>query len=103
MSIREEVMVTTVIPRFTAIDLMTFLHGAASRVIRVPVPVGLREFRIATGMFFSIAGITDMGCRTLAPKYASSDASAKEIVFTFQAPGTLRGSAVIMPSTSVQI
>jgi len=46
MSIREDETVRTVIPFFTAIDLIRFLHGLASRVIRVPVPPGFLELRI---------------------------------------------------------
>src|SRR6516165_11281967 len=100
---RDEDTVTTVISRLHAMDLIMFRQGRASRVMRVPVPFGFLELSMYTGMFFSTAGSTVKGCRTFAPKYASSDASSKEISFTFHAELTIRGSAVIMPSTSVQI
>src|SRR5439155_15625840 len=74
MSIRDDETVTIVIPRFDAIDLIKFLHRRASRVIRVPVPCGLLELRMKTGMFCSTAGNTVNGWRTFAPKHASSEA-----------------------------
>ena len=37
---RDDETVTTVIPRFTAMALIRFLQGMASRVMRVPVPAG---------------------------------------------------------------
>ena len=54
-------------------------------------------------MFFDTAGRIVLGCSTFAPKYASSEASAKDICGTTRGWGTMRGSAVSMPSTSVQI
>ena len=36
--------------------------------MRVPGASGRREFRISTGMLFSMAGSTVAGCSTLAPK-----------------------------------
>ena len=43
-----------------------------------PVPPARRLFRIRTGMSLSTAGRIVLGCSTLAPKYASSDASPKD-------------------------
>jgi|EP01049_Picozoa_sp_SAG25_P012464 hypothetical protein len=43
------------------------------------------------------------GCRTFAPALASSCASAKESVRSRRASGTIRGLAVNIPGTSVQI
>ena len=68
ISMRVEWMLTSVILRLHAIDLTTLSHGTASAVMRVPGTSGRREFRISTGMFFSIAGTTVAGCSTLAPK-----------------------------------
>ena len=65
---RVEWMLTTVILRLQAIDLMTLAQGTASAMMRVPATSGRREFRISTGMFFSMAGSTVAGCSTLAPK-----------------------------------
>ena len=41
----------------------------------VPGASGRRLLRIRTGMSFATAGRSVLGCSTLAPKYASSDAS----------------------------
>ena len=49
-----------------------------SAVISVPGFSGRRELRMRTGMFFATAGRIVLGCSTLAPKYASSDASAND-------------------------
>ena len=56
-----------------------------------------------TGMSRATAGWIVAGCSTLAPKYASSDASANDRCGTTRGLVTTRGSAVSMPSTSVQI
>ncbi len=56
-----------------------------------------------TGMFRATAGWIVAGCSTFAPKYASSDASANDSCGTTCTSATTRGSAVSMPSTSVQI
>ena len=69
----------------------------------VPALSGLREFRIRTGIFLATAGRIVLGCSTFAPKYASSDASANESCDTSRGSGTTLGSAVSIPSTSVQI
>ena len=55
------------------------------------------------GTFARLAGPRVPQCGFLAPEQASSSASPKESVRMRRAPGTIRGSAVIMPSTSVQI
>ena len=44
---------------------------------------------------------TDRVCNTFAPPAASSSISSYPIASTFRAPGTIRGSAVNTPSTSV--
>jgi hypothetical protein len=49
------------------------------------------------------AGVIVLGCSTLAPNDASSDASSNRMRSIRRAPGTTRGSAVSIPSTSVQI
>ncbi len=54
-------------------------------------------------MFWPTAGWIVAGCSTFAPKYASSDASPNERCGTTCTSRTIRGSAVSMPSTSVQI
>ena len=56
-----------------------------------------------TGMFCATAGKIVAGCSTLAPKYANSDASPNEMYGTTFVFLTMRGSAVNIPSTSVQI
>ena len=61
-------MLTLVILRLQAIDLTALSQCTDSDVMRVPGTSGRREFRISTGMFFSIAGTTVAGCSTLAPK-----------------------------------
>ena len=68
ISMRVECMLTVVILRLQAIDLTAFSQCTDSEVMRVPGTSGRREFRIITGMFFSIAGTTVAGCSTLAPK-----------------------------------
>ena len=103
INMRVEWMLTSVILRLQAIDFTALEQGTASDTMRVPSTSGLREFRISTGIFFSTAGMTVAGCSTLAPKYASSAASAKEMILTRCPPGRMVGSAVSMPSTSVQI
>ena len=54
------------------------VSGRPSAVIIVPATSGRRELRMRTGMFFATAGRIVLGCSTLAPKYASSDASAND-------------------------
>src|SRR5579885_105120 len=103
ISMRVECTFTSTILRLQAMDFTTLPQGTASLTMRVPPASGRREFRISTGMFFSTAGSTVAGWSTLAPKYANSAASAKEMVFTRWPPGRMVGSAVSMPSTSVQI
>ena len=56
-----------------------------------------------TGMPSRTAGAIVFGCSTFAPNDASSDASSNRICSMSRAPLTTRGSAVSMPSTSVQI
>src|SRR5499433_1231041 len=93
----------TVIRFLAAIALKIFLVLGAVAVIRVPSHFGLDEFKMSTGIFFWMAGNRVAGCRTLAPKYASSAASSKVMVLMRRAWGQRLGSVVIMPSTSVQI
>ncbi len=77
-SIRVDVISTIVTPRLQA----TAASGRASSVgcdaISVPGASGLRLFRMRTGMSLPTAGRMVLGCRTLAPKYASSAASPNE-------------------------
>src|SRR5262249_32657864 len=94
------IMVT---PRFTAIDFIVFNERLGSAVIRVPSHEGLLVLKMCTGILRSMAGNTVLGWRTLAPKYDSSAASSKETTLIRLAAATMRGSAVIRPSTSVQI
>jgi hypothetical protein len=54
-------------------------------------------------MSVDIAGRIVLGCNTFAPKYASSDASPNDRCATTRGSRTTLGSAVSMPSTSVQI
>ena len=68
MSMRLEWILTTVILRLQAMDLTTLLEGTLAEVMRVPGTSGRREFRISTGISFSMAGTTVAGCSTLAPK-----------------------------------
>ena len=88
---------------FAAMALNGFRQCVARARIRVPSLPGLREFSTSTGMFFCTAGSNVEGCRTFAPKYASSAASSKAIVLMRSAFGQIFGSVVFMPSTSVQI
>ncbi len=71
--------------------------------MRVPVPSGFRELKMNTGMPFRTAGAIVLGCSTFAPKLASSAASSNRMCAMRRASGTTRGSAVSIPSTSVQI
>ena len=81
--------------------------GAARRigpaVTVVPRPAGRCEFRMRTGMDASTAGRTVDGCSTFAPNRASAEASLNDRRSTARARPRMRGSAVSMPSTSVQI
>jgi len=92
-----------VIPFLLAIDFTETFDWGGFATTRVPVEFGRREFNTTTGIFFWTAGRIVLGCNTFAPKYASSEASLYEIVFNFFAFGVICGSAVSMPSTSVQI
>ena len=74
-----------------------------SRVMSVPGAAGLNVFLILSGMFFASTGCTDGGYSTFAPKCDSSKASIYDSWSKTMVLRTLRGSAVIMPSTSVQI
>mgnify|MGYP007103394881 CR=1 FL=1 len=66
-------------------------------------PSGFWVWRTVTGMRASTAGWMVAGCSTLAPKAANSAASAKLRSGMGRASGTMRGSQVSTPSTSVQI
>ena len=92
---------TTVVLAFAAIAL-TGRRGA-SEVMSVPVPSGCRELKTYTGIPRRTAGAIVLGCSTFAPNDASSLASSKRMRSMSRASGTTRGSAVSMPSTSVQI
>ncbi len=102
-SIRVEEMLSTVMPRLYEMDFTATSVGLAVAVIDVPCNLGRFELRMSTGILSSIAGRRVLGCNTFAPKYASSDASWNDISRTRNAFFTMFGSAVRMPSTSVQI
>ena len=103
ISIRVDVMSTTVTPRLHASAVSWVPSARASAVIMVPATSGRREFRMRTGISLATAGRIVLGCSTLAPKYASSDASLNDSRGTRRGDATTRGSAVSIPSTSVQI
>ncbi len=98
-----DVVVTTVMPFLQASAVTGRRSGATPSAMCVPGASGLMVLRMRTGMFLAAAGWMDFGCSTFAPKYASSAASANERYGTSFGPSTTRGSAVSMPSTSVQI
>src|SRR5439155_731855 len=75
--------------------------ASASEVIVVPANDASKVLRIGTGMRASIAGSTVRGWMTFAPKNDSSCASSYDTRSSGRAPGTLRGSALMMPFTSV--
>jgi hypothetical protein len=102
-SIGAATMLTTAMRSLLVIDLTARSAGARRGTTVVPANSGRKLFRTRIGMPFPIAGTIVAGCSTLAPKKASSAASAKESVGTKRASGTMRGSALITPSTSVQI
>ena len=75
---RLDVMSMTVTSRLQASPVSGVPSAAARAVINVPAPSGFRELRMRTGMLRSTAGRIVLGCSTLAPKYASSAASAND-------------------------
>src|ERR1041385_1418923 len=97
---RLEVMSTTVTSRLHASAVSGIEFGDGSAVIIVPAPSGFLELRMRTGILRSTAGRIVLGCSTLAPKYASSAASANDSCGTRRGDAITRGSAVSMPSTS---
>src|SRR5438270_5087984 len=68
MSMRVATTSTTVMRFLAAMALNRLLVLGAVAVMRVPSHLGLREFRISTGIFFWMAGSSVAGCSTLAPK-----------------------------------
>ena len=70
--------------------------------IMVPGSCGRLVLRMFRGMPFSFTGCTDSSCRTEAPIKASSRSSANVIFSIGAGFGTMRGSAIRMPETSVQ-
>src|SRR5207253_4477812 len=78
---------TVAIPFLNAIDRTRSVPDSTEARISVPGKSGRREFFTRTGIPLSIAGARVSGCRTRAPKYASSEASSKEIVGIGRAPG----------------
>mmetsp|Transcript_28890 Transcript_28890/g.67778 ORF Transcript_28890/g.67778 Transcript_28890/m.67778 type:complete len:212 (-) Transcript_28890:708-1343(-) len=60
----------------------------------VPSNAGLKILRTYTGMLSSMQGTMALGCKTCAPKYASSIASSYLREAMGKASGTRRGSAV---------
>src|SRR5690606_41904760 len=71
--------------------------------IKVPGAAGSMVLRRRTGMLPSLAGNTLVGCRILAPKYASSAASSKDSSAIDLVPSTTRGSLLCIPSIAVHI
>ena len=71
--------------------------------MRVPGAEGSRAFLIRIGIDFATAGAMAAECSTLAPKYDNSIASSYDSLGRTNAEGTARGSALITPTTSVQI
>ena len=103
-NIRVETMLISVMSSLYAMDFTVHCPDvSACAMIAVPCDDGRREFNTRTGMFLLIAGRMVSGCSTRAPKYASSDASMNDITLIRCASGTIDGSAVRIPSTSVQI
>ena len=88
-------------------DVMPFASApslsSARREINVPGAAGLNVFLIRIGIRFATAGAIVAECSTFAPKYESSIASSYVICGSTNADGTIRGSALSTPSTSVQI
>ncbi len=80
-----------------------FRAGGASSRIQVPGKSGFIVFLMTRGMFFVRAGWTVGGYTTFAPKCDNSMSSSYRRAAIEKAPGTIRGSALITPSTSVQI
>jgi hypothetical protein len=96
-------MSTTVTSRLHASAVNGVDPGGGSAVIIVPAASAFLELRMRTGILRSTAGRIVLGCSTFAPKYASSAASANDSCGTSRGAAMTRGSAVSMPSTSVQI
>jgi len=65
----------------------------------VPLSSKLNVFKILRFIFFSIRGTIVLACKIVAPKFASSLASAKDNSSIFLASGTKFGSAVKIPFT----
>src|SRR5688572_24508749 len=103
INMRVDVMLTTVTPFFDATAVSGRSAFGRSAVISVPRAWARCELRMRTGMLRDTAGCIVDGCSTFAPKYASSEASANDRCGTTCGFLTIRGSAVSMPSTSVQI
>src|SRR2546430_16147373 len=68
MSMRVATTSTTVMRFLAAMALKMFLLLGAVAVMRVPSHLGLREFKISTGIFFCMAGSSVAGWSTLEPK-----------------------------------
>ena len=75
-SIRVEVICRIVTPHLCAIAFTPPGHTSPRAVTTVPASRGARELQMRTGISRSTAGWIVLGCSTLAPKYASSAASA---------------------------
>lgn len=70
--------------------------------IFVPSKSGLNVFLIFMGIFAFHTGKMESGCNTFAPIYASSRSSLYVSTSITVACGTILGSQVIKPSTSVK-
>ena len=73
---------------------------SSSSVIHVPVS-SVNEERTWTFTPWLRAYSTERSCSTLAPLAASSSISSYETAWSLRASGTIRGSAVNTPATSV--
>ena len=73
---RAAVTCTTVMPRLCAIALIPCADTSRRSSMIVPGASGSLELQMRTGMPSCTAGAIVRGCRTFAPKYASSAASA---------------------------
>ena len=96
-------MLTKVRPVRTETALTLALCAKSRAPIAVPEKCGRVVSLIHIGTENSRTGPKQRGCRTFAPVVAISCASSKSSFFNSRAFGTLRGLALNMPGTSVQI
>src|SRR5438309_7357282 len=77
-SMRVDAICSTVMPVLCAMALTAPGQTAGSAATTVPGSSGASELQMRTGIRRAVAGSIVLGCSTLAPKYASSAASAYE-------------------------